>query len=132
MNGAPRLIASILVAESLLAACGDDEATTTSGNGGSAVPAADTAFDDLETALESQGLTVAKLPAASLSGAETGVDINGDKAGSARLFSSSAKADAYEKQAEKTGDAATTVGTVVFQSASQEDADFFAQAYEGG
>ena len=75
MNTAARLIASILVAGSLLAACGDDEATTTSGNGGAAVPAADTAFDGLETALESQGLTVAKLPATSLSGAETGVDI---------------------------------------------------------
>ena len=132
MNTTARLIASILVAGALLAACGDDEATTTSGNGGAAVPAADTAFDGLETALESQGLTVAKLPAASLSGAETGVDISGDEAGTARLFSSSAKAEAYAKQAEKTGDATTTVGTVVFQSASQGNADSFAQAYEGG
>ncbi len=132
MNTPARLIASILAAGCLLAACGDDEATTTSGDGGAAVPAADTAFNGLETALESQGLTVAKLPAASLSGAETGVDISGDKTGTARLFSSSAKADAYEKEAEKTGDATTTVGTVVFQSASQEEADFFAQAYEGG
>ena len=132
MNTTARLIASILVAGSLLAACGDDEETTTSGNGGAAVPAADTAFDGLETALESQGLTVAKLPAASLSGAETGVEISGDKAGTARLFSSSAKADAYAKQAEKSGDATATVGTVVFQSAGQGDADFFAQAYEGG
>ena len=132
MNTTARLIASILVAGSLLAACGDDEATTTSGSGGAAVPAADTAFDGLETALESQGLTVTKLPATSLSGAETGVEISGDKAGSARLFSSSAKAEAYAKQAEKSGDATTTVGTVVFQSAGQGDADFFAQAYEGG
>ena len=131
MNTAARLITSILVAGSLLAACGDDDATT-SGDGGAAVPAADTAFDGLKTGLEGQGLTVANLPATSLNGAETGVDITGDKTGTARLFSSSAKAEAYAKQAEKTGDATTTVGTVVLQSASQEDADFFADAYEGG
>ena len=132
MSTAARLIASILVAGSLLAACGDDDDATTSGDGGAAVPAADTAFDGLKTALEGQGLTVANLPATSLNGAETGVDITGDKTGTARLFSSSAKADAYAKQAEKTGDATTTVGTVVLQSASQEDTDFFADAYEGG
>ena len=78
---------------------------TTSGDGGAAVPAADTAFDGLKTGLEGQGLTVANLPATSLNGAETGVDITGDKTGTARLFSSSAKAEAYAKQAEKTGDA---------------------------
>jgi hypothetical protein len=133
MSTPARLIASILVAGSLLAACGDDdEATTSSGDGGAAVPAAGTAFDGLKTALEGQGLTVANLPATSLNGAETGVDITGDKTGTARLFSSSAKAEAYAKQGEKTGDATATVGTVVLQSASQEDADFFADAYEGG
>ena len=132
MNTAARLIASILVAGSLLAACGDDDDATTSGDGGAAVPAADTAFNELKTALEAQGLAVANLPAASLNGAETGVDITGDKTGTARLFSSSAKAEAYAKQAEKAGDATTTVGTVVLQSASQEDAGFFADAYEGG
>jgi hypothetical protein len=131
MSTAARLIASILAAGSLLAACGDDDATT-SGDGGAAVPAADTAFDGLKTALEGQGLTVANLPATSLNGAETGVDITGDKTGTARLFSNSAKAEAYAKQAKKTGDATTTVGTVVLQSASQEDTDFFAEAYEGG
>ncbi len=65
-------------------------------------------------------------------GAETGVEITGEKTGTARLFSSSAKAEAYARQAEKTGDATTTVGTVVLQSASQKDADFFADAHEGG
>ena len=66
MSTAARLIASILAAGSLLAACGDDEATKTSGDGGAAVPAADTAFEpELKTALEAQGLAVANLPAAS-------------------------------------------------------------------
>jgi hypothetical protein len=128
MNTAARLIASILVAGSLLAACGDDDATS-SGDGGPAVPAADTAFDGVKTALEPQGLSVANLPATSLNGAETGVDVAGDKTGTARLFSSSAKAEAYATQAEQTGDATTTVGTVVLQSASQKDADFLADAY---
>ena len=132
MSTAARLIASILAAGSLLAACGDDEATKTSGDGGAAVPAADTAFSELKTALEAQGLAVANLPAASLNGAETGVNITGDKTGTARLFSSSSKANAYAKQAEKSGASTTTVGTVVLQSASQEDTDFFAEAYEGG
>jgi len=89
MSTAARLIASILAAGSLLAACGDDEATKTSGDGGAAVPAADTAFNELKTALEAQGLAVDNLPAASLNGAETGVNITGDKTGTARLFSSS-------------------------------------------
>ena len=132
MSTAARLIASILAAGSLLAACGDDEATKTSGDGGAAVPAADTAFNELKTALEAQGLAVDNLPAASLNGAETGVNITGDKTGTARLFSSSSKASAYAKQAEKSGASTTTVGTVVLQSASQEDTDFFAEAYEGG
>ena len=97
------------------------------------VPAADTAFDGLETALESQGLTVGKLPAASLTGAETGVEISerGTRPAPRACSRAQAKADAYAKQAEKTGDATTTVGTVVFQSSSQEDADFFAAGLRG-
>ena len=79
-----------------------------------------------------RAFSVANLPATSLNGAETGVDVTGDKTGTARLFSSSAKAEAYTTQAEETGDATTTVGTVVLQSASQKDADFLADAYEGG
>ena len=132
MITAARLIASILVAGSLLAACGDDDETTSGDGVPAAAPAADTAFDGLKDGLEAEGLTVADLPAASLDGAETGVDITGDKTGTARLFSTQAKAEAYVKQAEKTGDVTTTVGTAVFQSDSQEDADFFAEAYEGG
>ena len=133
MSTAARLIASILAAGSLLVACGDDDdATTSSDAEGAAVPAADTAFDGFKSALEAEGLAVADLPATSLDGAETGVDITGDMAGSARLFSSSAKAAAYAKRAEKSGDSTSTVGTVVIESASQEDADFFAEAYEGG
>ena len=132
MSTAARLIAVILAAGSLLAACGDDDATTSDDAGAAAVPAADTAFDGLKTGLEAQGLAVAKLPATSLDGAEAGVNITGDKTGTARLFSSSAKAEAYAKQAEKSGATTTTVGTVVLQSASQEDADFIAEAYEGG
>ena len=125
-------LTALVVCAFLAAGCGDDDETTTSGDAGAAVPAADTAFDGLKAALEGEGLAVANLPAASLNGAETGVAITGDKTGSARLFSSSAKAEAYAKQAEESGDAATTVGTVVVQSDSQEDTDFFAEAYEGG
>ena len=132
MFTAARLIASILVVGSLLAACDDDDETTASDEVPAAAPAADTAFDGLKTGLEAEGLVVADLPAASLNGAETGVNITGDKTGTARLFSSQAKAEAYAKQVEKSGDATTTVGTVVLQSDSQEDADFFAEAYEGG
>ena len=132
MSTAARLIAVILAAGSLLAACGDDDATTSGDAGAAAVPAADTAFDGLKTGLEAQGLAVAKLPATSLDGAEAGVNITGDRTGTARLFSSSAKAEAYAKQDEKSGATTTTVGTVVLQSASQEDADFIAEAYEGG
>ena len=132
MRTAARLIATILAAGSLLAACGDDDATTSDDAGAAAVPAADTAFDGLKAALEGQGLAVENLPATALNGAETGVNITGDKTGTARLFSSSAKADAYAKQAEKNGAATTTVGTVVLQSDSQDGADFFAEAYEGG
>ena len=132
MSSAARLIASILAAGSLLAACGDDDATTSGDGGEAAVPAADTAFDGLKSGLEAEGLTAADLPATSLNGAEAGVEISGDRTGTARLFSSSADAEAYAKRAEKSGDSTSTVGTVVIQSTSQEDADFFAEAYEGG
>ena len=132
MSTAARLIASVLAAGALLAACGDDDATTSGDAGSAAVPAADTAFDGLKSALEAQGFVVSDLPAASLDAAEAGVNITGDRTGTARLFSSSAEADAYAKQVEESGDATTTVGTVVLQSDSQEDADFFAEAYEGG
>ncbi len=130
MKRARYLIVCGLFAALTLAACGDDESTTASG--GAAVPAADTAFDGLATALEAEGLVVAPLAASSLKGAESGVDISGDRGGTARLFASSQEAEDYAKEAAKIGGATTIVGTAVFQSTSQEDADFFAQAYEGG
>ena len=107
MNTTARLIASILVAGALLAACGDDEATTTSGNGGGCGTGGGHRVRRPRDRAREPGPYGRQLPAASLSGAETGVDISGDQAGTARLFSSSAKAEAYAKQAEKTGDATT-------------------------
>jgi hypothetical protein len=128
------LILGLLTALALsAAACGDDEAdSTSSGAGGEAVaPPPSTAFNDLTTALEGQGLVVAKLPKASLDGAEAGVEISGDKSGSARSFSSKAKASQYADQVSADGDQTTIVGTVVLEAPTQADADFFADAYEG-
>jgi hypothetical protein len=129
------LILGLLTALALsAAACGDDDEadSTSSGAGGEAVaPPPSTAFDDLTTALEGQGLVVAKLPKASLDGSEAGVEISGDKSGSARSFSSEAKASQYADQVSADGDKTTIVGTVVFEAPTQADADFFADAYEG-
>ncbi|HYN52834.1 MAG TPA: hypothetical protein VES62_18085, partial [Thermoleophilaceae bacterium] len=61
-------------------ACGDDEESdsTGAGSGAEAVPPPpSTAFNGLSTALEGQGLVVAKLPKASLEGAQAGVEISG-------------------------------------------------------
>jgi hypothetical protein len=115
-------------------ACGsdDDEPTTASDAGGEAVaPPPATAFKGLTTALEGQGLVVTPLPRSSLQGAEAGVDIKGDKSGSARSFPSESKARNYADGVTADGDKVTIVGTVVFQAGTQADADFFAQAYEG-
>ncbi len=60
------------------------------------------------------------------------MQISGDKAGSARLFSTEAEAKAYAARASKQGDASTVVGTVVLQSATQANTQFFTEAYEGG
>jgi hypothetical protein len=119
-------------------ACGDDDDPSASGQeespatGEAEAPPATRAFGRLREALEAQGLVVNELPKSSLDGAEEGVDISGDKAGTARLFSTEADAKAYADRASEQGDATTVVGTVVFQSTTQEDAQFFADAYEGG
>jgi hypothetical protein len=118
-------------------ACGDDDdETTTRGeeggaNGGAVAPPPGRAFNDLATALEAQGLVVTELPKASLDGAEAGVDITGSKRGTARSFATEGEANDYADEVAKNGDKTTIVGTVVFQAASQDDADFFADAYEG-
>ncbi len=116
------------------AGCGDDDDAggTGSGSGGEAVaPPPSTAFDELTTALEGQGLTVTKLPKAGREGAEAGVKISGDRSGSARSFASEAEANEYADQVSAEGEKTTVVGTVVLQAPSQKDADFFADAYEG-
>ncbi len=116
-----------------MSACGDDdeENTGASDTGVEAVaPPPDRAFDGLEAALEGQGLVVAPLPKAELDGAEVGVKITGDKSGSARSFPTEASAKEYAGEVAKSGEKTTIVGTVVFQAATQEDADFFADAYE--
>ena len=128
VKGKRYLLALGLVAVLALAAagCGDDD------SGGEAVaPPPSTAFDGLTTALEGQGLTVTKLPKASLEGAQAGVEISGDKSGSARSFASEAKASDYADAVAAKGDQTTIVGTVVLEAPTQKDADFFADAYEG-
>jgi hypothetical protein len=77
-----------------------------------------------------QGLEADPLPKASLNGAESGVGITGDKQGSARLFATQAEAKDYAAGVANEGDKTTVVGTVVFQADTQDDADFFADAYE--
>ncbi|MDQ5834113.1 MAG: hypothetical protein M3550_13810 [Actinomycetota bacterium] len=136
MKRARYLLVLALVAILALSAgaCGDDEesGSTGSGSGAEAVPPPpSTAFNGLSTALEGQGLVVARLPKDSLEGAQAGVEISGDKSGSARSFPSETKARDYADQVSASGDKTTIVGTVVFQAATQEDADFFADAYEG-
>jgi hypothetical protein len=115
-------------------ACGgdDDDDPTASDSGVEAVaPPPASAFDGLSAALEAEGLVVAPLPKGSLQGAEVGVGITGDKSGSARSFPTETKAREYAAEVAKSGDKTTIVGTVVLQAATQEDADFFADAYKG-
>ena len=118
-------------------ACGDDDDPSASGQddsaatGGAEAPPATRAFGGLRQALEAQGLVVSELPKSSLDGAEEGVEISGDKAGSARLFTTEGQAKAYAARASKQGDATTVVGTVVFQSTTGANTQFFADAYEG-
>jgi hypothetical protein len=121
-----------------LVACGgdDDETERGSGAGGSTgealPPPPDRAFGGLAAALEAQGLVVSRLGASSLDGAEVGVKVTGDKRGSARSFPTEAEAHEYADEVAKEGDKTTIVGTVVLQAPTQDNADFFADAYEGG
>jgi hypothetical protein len=114
-------------------ACGDDDDEAAAGadaSGNTGAPPVDRAFRNLKTALAAQGLEVDPLPKASLNGAKSGVGITGDKQGSGRLFSTQAEARNYAAEVAKEGDKTTVVNTVVFQADSQDDADFFADAYE--
>jgi hypothetical protein len=110
---------------------GDDEpATGADASGDPGAPAPDLAFRNFETAVAAQGLEADPLPKASLNGAESGIGITGNKQGSARLFATQAEAKDYAAEVANEGDKTTIVGTVVFQADTQDDADFFADAYE--
>jgi hypothetical protein len=116
-------------------ACGGDDDDDAGGGDteAAAAPDASTAFDNLSAALEGQGLTVVRLRGEALKGAESGVKVTGDKTGTGLRFSTQAKADAYADEVTKSGsDKTKTVGTVVFAAPTQDDANFFAFAYEGG
>jgi hypothetical protein len=113
--------------------CGGDDDDGTAGADGSGQPAEsspDQPFRNLETALAPEGMEVAALPKESLNGAEAGVAITGSRQGSARLFATPAKAQDYADEVATGGDKTTVVGSLVFQAASQDDADFYADAYE--
>ena len=117
-------------------ACGDDDDETTTGANGASgeavAPPPDRAFRGLSTALEPEGLDVAQLAGASLNGAEAGVEISGDRQGEARSFATETEAQEYSDEVEQDGDKTVIVGTVVIQAPTQADADFLADAYEGG
>jgi hypothetical protein len=124
------LIAAIAVSG---AACGGDDDDSTAGADASGQPAASTPedpFRNLTTALAPEGMDVAALPKESLNGAEAGVAITGSRQGSAREFATPAMAHDYADEVAKGDDKTTIVGTIVFQAASQDDADFFADSYE--
>jgi hypothetical protein len=115
---------------------GDDDSDAASGADTAEVadaPAPSKAFQGLSAALEAQGLVVSQLPKESRHGAEDGVKITGSKSGTGLEFSSEKQAQAYADEVASNGDGkTTTVGTVVFVAPTQADADFFADAYEGG
>ena len=48
------------------------------------------------------------------------------------LSATEAEAKKYADEVAKEGDKTTIVGTVVLQAPTQDNADFFADAYEGG
>jgi hypothetical protein len=113
--------------------CGGDDDDGTAGGDGSGQPAEsspDQPFRNLETALAPEGMEVAALPKGSLNGAEAGVAITGSRQGSARLFATPAKAQDYADEVATGGDKTTVVGSLVFEAASQNDAEFYADAYE--
>jgi hypothetical protein len=116
-------------------ACGGDDDETSGGGASGTVeavaPDPTRVFRGLSAALEAQGLVVAQLPRGELEGAEVGVSVSGDRSGAARSFSTEATAKAYAAAPAGSGEQTVRVGTVVFQAPTQEDADFFAAAYEG-
>ena len=120
------------MAMSVGACGGDDDDATAGGEAGSetAAPPPDDAFRGLATTLGDESIEVTPLPEASLDGAESGVAITGAKQGSARLFGTKAEAQDYADKVTKNGTKTTVLGALVFQAASQADADFFADAYE--
>jgi hypothetical protein len=130
----PGLIAAVAICVS---GCGgDDDSPGASGTDTvevAAGPEASKAFGGLSEALEAQGLVVSQLPKESRHGAEDGVRITGSKRGTGLLYSSEKQAQAYADDVAAGGKSKTTrVGTVIFVAPTQEDADFFADAYEGG
>ena len=130
-----RIVALGLIAAALLCAggCGDDDDSDADTSVPAVAPSPDDAFRDFSAAVEAEGLVVTNLPAGELEGAEAGRKVTGDKSGTALLFKTAGEAKDYaDKVAQSGDDKTTTVGTVVFTAASQADADFFADAYEGG
>jgi len=130
----PGLIAAVAICVS---GCGgDDDSPAASGTDSadvSGAPAPSNAFGGLSAGLEAQGLVVTQLPKESRHGAEDGVKITGSKSGTGLLYSSEKQAQAYADDVAAGGKSkTTTVGTVIFVAPTQEDADFFADAYEGG
>jgi hypothetical protein len=114
-------------------ACGgdDDDAAAGAGDAGQQFASGpERQFRNLATALGPQGMDAVALPKGSLNGAEAGVAISGAKQGSARLFATPAKASDYADEVATGGDKTTVVGRLVFQAANQDDADFYADAYE--
>ena len=89
------------------------------------------AFGGLAIALEGQGLVVAPLPKAALDGAEVGVADHRRQVRQRAVLSPPRQgAKEYADEVAKSGEKTTILGTVVFQAGSEEDADFFADAYE--
>jgi hypothetical protein len=128
-----KLVALGLMAIAMLGAvaCGDDDDSDSDSSAPAVAPSPDEAFRGFSAALEAEGLVVSDLPKNELQGAEAGRQVTGDKSGTALLFKSEDEAKAYADGV--SGDEKTnTVGTVVFTASTQEDADFFAEAYEGG
>ena len=116
------------------AGCGGDDETTSAGDsaGASASQQVDPQLGDLAEALEGEGLDVTPLAKSSLDGAKAGVEITGSQSGTARVFSSEAEAQAYaDKVAKQSNEKTMVVVDVVFEGATQQEADAFAAAYEG-
>ena len=128
------IILGLLAAMAIsVGACGgdDDDATSGSDAGGETAEAPpEDAFRGLATALGDENIEVTPLPEASMNGAVAGVGITGAKQGSARLFTTAAKAQDYADEVTNNGTKTKVLGALVFQAASQDDADFFADAYE--